>query len=326
LKLSSFSNPNKSIWLAGVITNLHPKDHNTFRNSPLKMSETVGFIGLGIMGLGMAKNLAKSGKSLMVWNRDVSKSEAFAAEFGCEIAASAKEVIEKCTITYSMLSTLEASDAVFLGENGALSGISEGKCLIDCATLTAEKMISTGEIVASKGGIFLEAPVSGSKGPAEQGTLIFLCGGDKGLYERIKPDLEAMGKADYFLGPVGQGSRMKIVVNMVMGSMMNAFSEGLALADASELPLDDLIQILDLGAMSNPMFRLKGPKMVAGDHTPNFPLKHQQKDMRFAVELGDQLGVALPVASAANESFKRARPVHGDDDFSAVYETTKKQK
>uniref|UniRef100_A0A6V1X3J8 6-phosphogluconate dehydrogenase NADP-binding domain-containing protein n=1 Tax=Heterosigma akashiwo TaxID=2829 RepID=A0A6V1X3J8_HETAK len=290
------------------------------------MSGEIGFIGLGIMGLGMAKNLVKAGRSLVVWNRDVSKSEAFVLEFGGQIAGSAKEVIERCEITYSMLSTLEASDAVFLGEGGALSGISAGKCLIDCATLTPEKMMETGSAVAAAGGTFLEAPVSGSKGPAEQGTLIFLCGGSRELYDRVKADLEAMGKADYFLGAVGAGSRMKLVVNMVMGGMMNCLAEGLALADAADLPLGDLVQILDQGAMSNPMFRMKGPKMAAGDHAPNFPLKHQQKDMRFAVELGDRLGVALPVAAAANEAFKRARPAHGDLDFSAVYETTKKQK
>jgi len=290
------------------------------------MAEPIGFIGLGIMGMGMAKNLVTKGNSLIVWNRDISKSEAMATEFGCEIAQSAKEVIEKCIITFSMLSTIEASDAVFLGEEGALCGISPGKCLIDCATLTPEKMVQTEEIVLARGGLFLEAPVSGSKGPAEQGTLIFLCGGNEELFGRVKPQFEAMGKANFYLGPVGQGSRMKIVVNMIMGGMMTLLAEGLALGSASELPLADLIQILDLGAMSNPMFRLKGPKIINGDHTVNFPLKHQQKDMRFAVELGDQLGVSLPVSAAANESYKRARLEYGDQDFSAVFEIAKKQK
>jgi 3-hydroxyisobutyrate dehydrogenase-like beta-hydroxyacid dehydrogenase len=116
---------------------------------------------------------------------------------------------------------------------------------------------------------------------------------------------------------------MKLVVNMVMGDMMCALGEGLALCQASELPADNeggLLKVLDLGIMANGLFKLKGPKMLKGDHAPNFPLKHAQKDMRFALQLGDQVSTPLPLAAAANASYISQRSKHGDEDFSAVFQ------
>ena len=283
-----------------------------------------GFVGLGLMGLGMAKNLlTKRPHHLLVWNRDASKAEALAAEFPgrVTVAATPKEVVSTAQVTFSMLSTIEASAAVFEGADGMLAGVGPAKCIVDCATLTPERMADMAAQVEGQQGIFLEAPVSGSKAPAEQGTLIFMCAGDKPLYERVAEDLDAMGKAKYFLGAVGAASRMKIVVNMVMGGMLACFAEGLGLAQAADLPLEDLLAILGQGACASPMFALKGPKMLQRKYEAAFPLKHAQKDMRFAVELGDKLAQPLPVSAAANEVYKRARRQgHDDSDFSAVVE------
>lgn len=287
-----------------------------------------GFVGIGIMGEGMATCLLNDGRSLVVWNRDASKSEKLKRAFPrlVTVAATAATVVETCAVTFSMLSTLEASQAVFPALVGA---VKEGKSIVDCATLTPERMRDMRGAVTLAGGRFLEAPVSGSKAPAAQGALIFLCGGDAALYQEVKPELAVMGKADFLFGDVGAGTKMKLVVNMVMGDMMVALSEGLSLCGASGLPGDaeaGLLKVLDLGIMSNGMFRLKGPKMLAGDHAPNFPLKHAQKDMRFALNLGDQVGQALPASAAANAAFLAARATHGDDDFSAVYEQQKAAK
>ena len=304
-----------------------------------------GFIGIGIMGEGMAGCLLKAGKKLVVWNRDTSKSTKLAKAYPSlvSVAAAPADVIDQCAVTYSMLSTLEASEAVF---PSILKSMKQGKSLVDCATLTPERMQTMAQAVEIAQGRFLEAPVSGSKAPAAQGALIFLCGGDKSLYQECKPDLAIMGKADFYYGATGAGSKMKLVVNMVMGNMMCALGEGLALCQASELPADadgGLLKVLDLGIMSgaawestkrrvdgvevdtrfshrsNGLFKLKGPKMLKGDHAPNFPLKHAQKDMRFALQLGDQVGTALPLAAAANAAYIAQRADHGDDDFSAVF-------
>ena len=281
-----------------------------------------GFIGIGIMGEGMAGCLLKAGKKLVVWNRDTSKSTKLAKAYPSlvSVAAAPADVIDQCAVTYSMLSTLEASEPVF---PSILASMKAGKSLVDCATLTPERMQTMASAVEIAQGRFLEAPVSGSKEPAAQGALIFLCGGDKSLYDECKPDLAIMGKADFHYGVTGNGSKMKLVVNMVMGNMMCALGEGLALCQASELPADadnGLLKVLDLGIMSNGLFKLKGPKMLKGDHAPNFPLKHAQKDMRFALQLGDQVSTPLPLAAAANAAYISQRSKHGDEDFSAVFQ------
>ncbi|CAM9733003.1 unnamed protein product [Discosporangium mesarthrocarpum] len=288
------------------------------------MADKIGFIGLGIMGQGMAANLAKAGSQLVVWNRSEAKRVAFVAENpGCTAVDTPKEVVAACDLTYLMLSDLEASRSVYEGDTGVLAGVSAGKCLVDCATLTPEHMMDISKQVKAKGASFLEAPVSGSKGQAAGGSLIFLCGGDESLFNMTKDTMEgAMGKAAHFFGPVGAGSKMKLVVNMTMGTMMNSLTEGIALAKAADLPAEKLLTVLDQGAMSNPLFRLKGQAILEDTFTPAFPLKHAQKDMRFAVALGNSLGLPLPVASAANEQFKRARPQYGDKDFAAVYKAS----
>ena len=303
-----------------------PSEPSTALPATMAAAAPVGFIGLGIMGLGQARNLLRSGRSLVVWNRSVEKSEAFAAEElaagKVTVAASAAEVVEKCSLTYSMLSTLEASHAVF---PSVLERVSAGKSIVDCATLTPERMAEMSAAVKGAGGSFLEAPVSGSKGPAEQGALIFLTAGDEAVKEAATADFDAMGKATFYFGEeVGRGSKMKLVVNMIMGIQLNALAEGVALTEASDLPVDDLLKILSLGAMNSPMINLKGPGMAKRSYDPpQFPLKHAQKDMRFALALADDLGKGLPVAAASNEVYKRARTEHGESDFAAVAEASR---
>ncbi|VAI56079.1 unnamed protein product [Triticum turgidum subsp. durum] len=149
-------------------------------------------------------------------------------------------------------------------------------------------------------------------------------GEGKALYDDMVPAFDVLGKKSFFLGEMGNGAKMKLVVNMIMGSMMNAFSEGLCLADKSGLSPQTLLDVLDLGAIANPMFKMKGPSMLQSSYNPAFPLKHQQKDMRLALSLGDENAVSMPVAAAANEAFKKARSLGlGDLDFSAVHEVLK---
>ena len=134
-----------------------------------------------------------------------------------------------------------------------------------------------------------------------------------------------MGKLTKFLGPVGNGARMKLVLNQVMGSMMAAFSEGMSLAAETGLQQPDLIELLGAGAMAAPLFALKGPNIIKDEHPPNFPLKHMQKDLRLALAMGDAVAQPMPVAAAANELFKKARSLgYGDADFAAVHNAVKK--
>lgn len=284
----------------------------------------LGFIGLGIMGKGMIKNLINKldDTRFVIYNRSIDASEELRSLYPdkISIANSAKEVVERCQTTYSMLSTLDASKALFDGDDGAIAGVSNGKILIDCATLTPERMQDECDRVTKAGGMFLEAPVSGSKVPAETGQLIFLCGGDQAVFDHALPALNCMGKASFLFGQVGQGSRMKLVVNMIMGVMMGALGEGVALCEAADLPGDKLLEVLDLGAMACPLFKGKGRSLLNREYPTNFPLKHAQKDLGFALDLGRQEHLALPIAEAANSVFSSVLESRGDEDFAAVRE------
>jgi len=305
------------------------------------MPSSIGFIGLGIMGEGMASRLLSQGVAgtdevpLVVWNRTSSKCADLKERFPdktIETKASAKEVIESCDITFSMLSTPEASRVVFEAEAGTLAGVSEGKFIIDCATLAESDMKRMNDQVTSKGGQFLEAPVSGSKGPAHSGMLIFLCAGSETIHKNdtVQSSLKAMGKATHFFGTeVGYGTRAKLVVNSLMGTMMAAFGESLALAESVGLDGDKMLEVIGQGAIQSPMYALKGPKMLKKDHAPNFPLQHSHKDMKLAVDMAKEAGVEYAVTECAEQLFQKARDDDdlkvAEQDFSAVFESIHKE-
>jgi 3-hydroxyisobutyrate dehydrogenase-like beta-hydroxyacid dehydrogenase len=280
-----------------------------------------GFLGLGIMGRAMAANLIEAGHHLVVWNRDVEKCGPL-VELGAARAESPRAVAETCDVTFAMLSDPAASESVALGPHGVVQGIRPGAGYVDMSTIDGSTSGDVADAVHGQGGRYLEAPVSGSKKPAEDGSLVILAAGDRGLYDEVTPAFEIMGKKHFYLGQVGQAARMKLVVNMIMGGMMTAFSEGLGLAAKGGIPADQLLEVLASGAVANPMFALKGPTMAAGDFEVAFPLKHMEKDLRLALDLGGQLGQALPTAEAVQESFAAALEAGlGDHDFSAVFRT-----
>ncbi|MCM0080368.1 NAD(P)-dependent oxidoreductase [Geomonas sp. Red32] len=281
--------------------------------------ERYGFLGLGIMGTAMARNLLKAGYPVTIWNRSKDKCAELAG-MGAEVAGSPSQVTASCGITFAMLADPAAAHAVCFGPQGALEGIGEGRGYVDMSTVDAATSREIAQAVTGKGGRYLEAPVSGSKKPAEDGTLIFLTGGDRSLFDQALPLLQKMGKKHLFLGDAGRGAQMKLIVNMVMGVMMNTLCEGLALAGKAGLAAEDLLDVLDSGALANPMFKLKGSQITQSSYPPAFPLKHMQKDMRLAVALGDELDQPLHAAAAANENFKKAKALgFSDEDFCAVF-------
>jgi glyoxylate/succinic semialdehyde reductase len=278
-----------------------------------------GFLGLGIMGSAMAKNLLKAGFQVTVWNRSQDKCSELAA-LGAGIAATPAEVTASCSITFAMLADPAAAEAVCFAPDGALAGIGAGRGYVDMSTVDAETARKIGAAVSQKGGRFLEAPVSGSKKPAEDGTLIILAAGDRELFDQALAGFEKMGKKCLFLGDLGNGARMKLIVNMVMGGMMTVFCEGLALAAKAGLESADLLDVIDSGAIANPMFKMKGAQIGQGSFAAAFPLKHMQKDLRLAIALGDTLGQPLFCAASANETFKKAQTLGLSElDFCAVF-------
>ena len=293
------------------------------------------------MGEGMVKCLindavaATNENPLIVWNRTASKCENLKSSYPdktIEIKSSANDVVADCDIVFSMLSTPEASAAVFDDAAGTLAGVSKDSVVIDCATLAESDMTRMSEQVTAKGGKFLEAPVSGSKGPAHGGQLIFLCAGSKSVFEdsTVQCALKAMGKASHYFGEdVGKATRAKLVVNSLMGTMMAAFGESLALAESLDLDGSKMLEVISQGAIATPMYALKGPKMLKKDHAPNFPLCHAHKDMKLAVDAAKSVGVEYSVTQMAEETFRKAREDKelnvADEDFSAVFEKIHKE-
>mmetsp|Transcript_30430 Transcript_30430/g.55493 ORF Transcript_30430/g.55493 Transcript_30430/m.55493 type:complete len:292 (+) Transcript_30430:91-966(+) len=284
----------------------------------------VGYLGMGIMGSAMAGRLVDAGYPVTVWNRSKDKCEPLAAK-GAKVANTPKEVIEACDITFACTSDPFSAREVVFGDNGVLSGITAGKKYVDMSTVDEETPKAIAAAILAKGGQFVEAPVAGSKGPALQGQLVILAAGDEALKKEADPCFDILGKKTFFLGDVGCGARMKLVINMMMGINMVALSEGLAVGTSAGLDGAQIMDVIKESAIASPMYGLKGPKMLAGDFDPNFPLKHQQKDVRLALALGDEFAQPLPLAAAANEAFKAARAAgKGDDDFSAVFSVVKK--
>ncbi|KAH9554703.1 hypothetical protein CY35_08G076600 [Sphagnum magellanicum] len=287
------------------------------REQPLP---SIGFLGLGIMGTAMARNLVKAGYDVTVWNRTTSKCDALVSE-GAKRGASPMQTAEACDITFAMLADPAGAIEVACGEDGAVKGLGPGKGYVDVSTVDGDTSKAIYKAVQAKGAEFLEAPVSGSKKPAEDGTLIFLTAGDKSLYDKVAPFLDVMGKSRFYLGEVGNGAAMKLVVNMIMGSMMASFSEGLVLGKKVGLDPATIVEVVGQGAIAAPMFAMKGPSMVKGSYPPAFPLKHQQKDLRLALAMAEDVAQPTPVAASVNDIYKRAKAEGlGDQDFSAIIE------
>ncbi len=277
-----------------------------------------GFLGIGIMGTAMATNLLKAGFDVTVWNRTAERCTPL-VDLGAKIGKTAAGVVADCDMTFGMVSDPAAASSLCFGNSGVLEGISAGKSYIDVSTVDAETSTAIHAAIKAKGGRFLEAPVSGSKKPAEDGALVFLCAGDESLYTDAGEALDVMGKKSFYFQQIGQGAQMKLVINMIMGTMMTAFAEGISLGDKIGLQKTDILDVIAQGAINNPMFQLKGPPMTEGNFTPAFPLKHMQKDMRLALLLGDACSQPLHTSSAANNAYIAARKIGcSDEDFSAV--------
>ncbi len=282
-----------------------------------------GFLGLGIMGQAMAANLLKADFEVTVWNRTTEKCESLINN-GASHGETPAEVVASSDITFAMVSDPTAAKELCFSTQGVLEGIAPGKGYIDVSTIDPQTSVEISLAVNKKGGRFLEAPVSGSKKPAEDGALVFLCAGDESLYHEAMPALKIMGKKSFYFGDAGSGARMKLVINMIMGTMMTALGEGLSLGKKAGLNMIDILDVLDQGVIANQMFRLKGPMMAEGNFPTAFPLKHMQKDMRLALLMGDKNGQALYTAGAANASYIKARNKGcDDDDFSAVLQVIK---
>ncbi|MGV3541482.1 MAG: NAD(P)-dependent oxidoreductase [Rufibacter sp.] len=280
----------------------------------------VGFIGLGIMGSRMAANLQKAGHELVVYNRTPEKAAAL-VEKGAILAASPEEVGRQCRIVFTMLSTPEAVEEVATGSEGFLKELPGNSLWVDCSTVNPSFSRRMAQVALKMGHRFLDAPVSGSLAPAENGQLVFLIGGAENNITEIRPLLDAMGKAVLHIGAHGQGASMKMVNNMLFGQMMVAFAEALRLGTSLGISEETLSQTLLNGPGGAPFLKLKENKLLTRDFSPEFPLEWMHKDLHLAGVTAYEQGIALPLLHTAKEQFALAKLAGlSEQDFSAVYQ------
>jgi len=287
---------------------------------------SVAFLGLGIMGGGMAARLLAAGFPLGVYNRNAERAAGLAAK-GARLAASAREAVSGARIVVSMLADDAASRALWLGENGAISGVAAGTLLIECSTVTVGWINELSAAAKGRECELLDAPVTGSKSHAAAGELTFLVGGTESAIALAQPVLAAMGKQINHLGPTGSGAMMKLINNFVCGVQVTALAEGLAFIERSGLNSEAALAVLTGGAPGSPLVKALSARMTARDYTPNFLLKLMAKDLAYAKKEASNVGLDLTTARCAMEVFAKAIAAgYGEKDFAAIIEPMRSTK
>ncbi|XP_004705904.2 putative oxidoreductase GLYR1 [Echinops telfairi] len=300
-------------------TSIQAADSTAVNGSVTPTDKKIGFLGLGLMGSGIVSNLLKMGHTVTVWNRTAEKCDLFIQE-GARLGRTPAEVVSTCDITFACVSDPKAAKDLVLGPSGVLQGIRPGKCYVDMSTVDADTVTELAQVIVSRGGRFLEAPVSGNQQLSNDGMLVILAAGDRGLYEDCSSCFQAMGKTSFFLGEVGNAAKMMLIVNMVQGSFMATIAEGLTLAQVTGQSQQTLLDILNQGQLASIFLDQKCQNILQGNFKPDFYLKYIQKDLRLAIALGDAVNHPTPMAAAANEVYKRAKALdQSDNDMSAVY-------
>ncbi|XP_043485846.1 putative oxidoreductase GLYR1 homolog [Polistes fuscatus] len=278
-----------------------------------------GFLGLGIMGSGIVKNLINSGHSVIVWNRTQEKCADF-VKAGAEQGLTPSDVVLAADITFSCVADPQAAKHMVFGNCGVLMEISSDKGYVEMTGIDAETSQDIAEAINGKGGRYLEAQVQGSKTQAQEGTLVILAAGNRTLFDDCQSCFEAMGKNSFYLGVVGNASKMNLVLQLMAGVTLAGLAESMALADRAGLQQKDVLEVLELTSLACPAIIDKGKAIIEGGFPTQLPLQHMQKDLRLSLEMSDQLEQPLPLAAAANEVYKHAKRVgYGEHDASAVY-------
>lgn len=257
------------------------------------MTQRVGFIGLGIMGRGMAANLLKAGFSVTVWNRTIARMDELVAQ-GAHAGASPADVAERSDIILTCVSDTPDVQAVVLGEGGVIHGARPGSLLIDCSTISPQATREIAAALAQNGVYMLDAPVSGGSEGAAKGTLSIMVGGDAEQFERALPVLRAMGKTVTHVGGAGAGQTVKLVNQVLVVGNCLAMCEALLLAQAGGVDLQKTYDAIKEGAAGSWMFTNRAPQIIRRDWRPGFTIDLQEKDLRLVMDAADELGVPLP--------------------------------
>jgi 2-hydroxy-3-oxopropionate reductase len=282
------------------------------------LAETVGFIGLGIMGKPMAKNLMEAGYDLVVHNRSPEKAEELAGE-GATAAGTPREVAEGCDVVITMLPDSPQVEEVLSGEGGVFEGVREGALIVDMSTISPVVTESLSARAKEKGASLLDAPVSGGDVGAIEGTLSIMVGGDEEDFERAKPLFDVMGKTVTHVGPTGAGQVTKAANQIVVALTIEAVSEALVLGSKGGVSPEKILDVLGGGLAGNKVMEVKREKFLSHTFDPGFRSELHHKDLGIALAAGREYGVALPVTAVVDQMLlTMRRKGWGGEDHSAL--------
>ncbi len=273
----------------------------------------IGWIGLGKMGKPMLQSLLKAGNKITVYNRSREKEDPLKKE-GAATAASPKELMEQVEVVFLMISDDKAVEDVFYANNGLLAADVKGKTVINMSTVSAEVSRKVSAALESKENHYLDAPVSGSVKQAEEASLVVIAGGERSVFENVKPLLETIGKKAVYIGETGAGNLTKLAVNTFLGIITQGLAEVIKFSGSKGIRTEDLLEIINNSALGSPFVKIKGDAVLQENYNAAFTLSHLTKDLRLATEAG----LDTPLGKTAYETFSEAEPDLGSEDVIAI--------
>jgi 3-hydroxyisobutyrate dehydrogenase-like beta-hydroxyacid dehydrogenase len=266
----------------------------------------LGFLGLGLMGYPMARNLLRAGHRVALWSNTSSKAKQLADEEKGIACDSPKQVAEQSEYIFLCVGNTQMSEDVLTGENSVMEGANAGTVVADASTISPSASRAIGEKLGSKGIHYLDTPCTGSTPGATAGTLTFMIGGQREVFDKTKPFLEAMGKQFYYCGGPGSGLEAKLTQNLILSNIMQAFNEGIVLSTKAGIQPELMLEILNNSAAKSGLISFKAPFVLKRDFTTNFSTKWMHKDIGLALDSAQDHGVPLPLTGLTQQMFQAA--------------------
>lgn len=266
----------------------------------------LGFLGLGLMGYPMARNLLRAGHQVSLWSNTADKARKLASDEKGKFCENPRQVAENADSIFLCVGTTAMSREVLLGDNGVIQGAKPGTVVVDASTISPSESRNIGESLHARGVDFLDAPCTGSTPGAEGGTLTFMIGGDRRVFDAVKPYFEPMGKRLYYCGGPGLGLQAKLSQNLILSNLLLAFNEGMVLATKGGLDPKLMLEILDNSAAKSGLISFKAPFVFRGDFQAAFSVKWMSKDIGLMLDSGKELDVPLLLTSLTSQIFQSA--------------------
>jgi 3-hydroxyisobutyrate dehydrogenase-like beta-hydroxyacid dehydrogenase len=288
------------------------------------MLRKIGFIGLGTVGRHMAANLVRGGYDLTVFDTD-SEKIADLVSTGAAGAATAAEAARGRELVISIVSEGDEQGPLFCGETGIMAGIEPGTIFADMGTTSLETTLKMAEETTKKRCFYLDAPVWGNKDHAANGLLTIIVGGDAAIIGKCREPFSIFGLNTITVGEIGDATKMKFIVNMVQGTLVQVLAEGLVFGEKMGFSADKILEVLDTRGVASPIFHLKGRAMSRNEFARSLALKYVNDGMHLVMQAARLVGLQLPAAEAASKMYEKGVEAgYGEEDFSAVIKVLRK--